>query len=118
MRAIVRFTPAARSKQRPETAGTRRAGAWYRQKRRPVALGALTPAIARAVPGAALRHNGRDKAENLPPALFSKPFMEVLGLAVGEGLVSMRRAATLLESGVDDFSDLFAVHGVVQPAEP
>ena len=44
--------------------------------------------------------------------------MEDLGLAVGEGLVSMRRAATLLESSVDDLSDLFAVHGVAQPAEP
>ena len=44
--------------------------------------------------------------------------MEVLGLAVGEGLVSMRRAAALLESSVDHLSDLFAVHGVAQPAEP
>ena len=34
--------------------------------------------------------------------------MENLGLAVGEGLVSMRRAATMLESRVDDLSDLFA----------
>ena len=83
-----------------------------------VALGGLTPAKARAVPDAALRHNGRDEAENLPPALFSRPYMEDLGLAVGEGLVSMRRAATLLELSVDDLSDLFAVHGVAQPAEP
>ena len=44
--------------------------------------------------------------------------MEVLGLVVGEGLVSLRRAATLLESSVDDLSDLFAVHGVAQPAKP
>ena len=82
-----------------------------------VALGALTPAIARAVPDAALRHNGRDEAEHVPPALFSRPFVEVLGLAIGDGLVSMRRAATLLELSVDDLSDLFAVHGVAQPAE-
>ena len=54
----------------------------------------------------------------LTPALFTRPFMEVLGLAVGEGLVSMRRAATLLELSVDELSDLFAVHGVAQPAEP
>ena len=47
-----------RPKQSPETAGTRRAGAWYRQEWRLVALGALTPAIARAVPDAALRRNG------------------------------------------------------------
>ena len=93
-------------------------GAWHRWKWRLVALGGLTPAIARAVPDAALRHNGRCEAENLPPALFSRPFMEVLGLAVGEGLVSMRRDATRLESSVNDLSDLFAVHGVAQPAEP
>ena len=30
--------------------------------------------------------------------------MVVLGPAIGEGLVSMRRAATLLELGVDDLS--------------
>ena len=82
-----------------------------------VALGGLTPAIARAVPDAALRHNGRDEAVNVPPALFSRPLMEVLGLAVGEGLVSMRRAAALLELGVDDLSDLFAVQGVAKPAD-
>ena len=62
--------------------------------------------------------NGRGEAENLPPALFSRPYMEVLGLAVGEGLVSMRRAATLLESSVDDLSDLFAVQRVAKPAKP
>ena len=82
-----------------------------------VALGALTSTIARALPDAALRHNPRDEAENLPPALFSRSFMEVLGLAVGQGLVSMRRAATLLELSIDELSDLFAVHGVAQPAE-
>ena len=85
-------------------------------KRRLVTLGALTPAMVRAVPDAVLRHNGRKEAENVPPVLFSRPFMEVLGLAVGEGLVSMRRAAVLLDLSVDDLSDLFAVHGVAQPA--
>ena len=69
------------------------------------------------MPDAALRHNGRGEAENLPPALFSRPFMEVLGLAIGQGLVSMRRAATLLDLSIDELSDLFAVHGVAQPTE-
>ena len=86
-------------------------------KWRLAALGALTAATARAVPDAALRHNGRDEAENVPPARFSRPFMEVLGLAVGEGHVSVRRAATLLELSVDDLSDLFAVHGIAKPAD-
>ena len=63
-------------------------------------------------------HNGRGEAENVPPTLFSGPFIEFLGLAIGEGLVSMRRAATLVELSVDDLSELFAVHGVAQPANP
>ena len=86
-------------------------------KWRLVAVGALTSATARAVPDVALRHNGRSDAESQPPALFSRPFLEVLGLSVREGLVSIRRAATLLELSIDDLSDLFAVHGVAQPAE-
>ena len=86
-------------------------------KWRLVALGALPSETTRAVPDAALRHNGRDEADNVPPVLFSRPFMEVVGLAVGDGLVSMRRAAGLLERGVDDLADLFAVHGVAQPVD-
>ena len=86
-------------------------------KWRLVALGGLNPATAHSVPDAALRHNGRDEPENMPPALFSRPFMEVVGLAVGGGLVSVRRAAALLDVTVDDLWDLFAVHGIAQPAE-
>ena len=86
-------------------------------KWRLVAIDALTSVTARAVPDAALRHNGRDEAENVPPALFSRPFMEVVGLGIGDGLVSMRRAAALLERSVDNLADLFAVHGVARPAE-
>ena len=40
-----------------------------------VALDALSPAQARAVPEAALRNNGREHADDVPPALFSTPFM-------------------------------------------
>ncbi len=70
-----------------------------------------------AVPDDALRHNGRDDVENVPPALFSRTFMEIVGLAVGDGLVSVRRAAALLDLSVDDLSDLFAFHGVARPAD-
>ena len=105
--ALARFNAAAN-----ELHVTASASKW-----RLAALGALTSATARAVPDAALRHNGRDEAENEPPALFSRPFMEVLGLAVGEGLVSVRRAAALLELSVDGLSGLFAVRGVAQPAD-
>ena len=86
-------------------------------KWRLVALGALPSATASAVPDAALRHNGREDVEDVSPVLFSRPFLEIIGLAVGDGLVSVRRAAALLDLSVDDLSDLFAVHGVAQPAE-
>ncbi len=86
-------------------------------KWRLVALDALTRPAASAVPDAALRHNSRDAAKNVQPALFSRQFIEVVGLGIGDGLVSMRRAAALLELSVDDLADLFAVYGVACPAE-
>ena len=51
-------------------------------KWRLAALNELKPARARAIPEAALRNNGREAAEGTPPSLFSKPFMEVIGLAI------------------------------------
>jgi Zn-dependent peptidase ImmA (M78 family)/transcriptional regulator with XRE-family HTH domain len=86
-------------------------------KWRLVAMDRLKPATARAVPDAALRNNGRDAGPATVPPLFSKPFMEVIGLAVDEGRVSARRAAALLDLAVDDLADLFATHGVQSPVE-
>ena len=86
-------------------------------KWRLVALGVLASATAHAVPDAALRHNGRADAEDVPPAPFSRPFMDVVGLAIGNGLVSVRRAAALLDLTVEDLADLFATHGVEPPVE-
>jgi hypothetical protein len=85
-------------------------------KWRLVALDRLKPAVARTVPDAALRNNGRDVGAAIPPP-FSKPFMEVIGLAVDEGRVSARRAGALLDLTVDDLADLFATHGVQSPVE-
>jgi len=82
-----------------------------------VALNWLKPARGRAIPDAALRNNGRDVIEVKPPLLFSRPFMEVIGLAIGEGRVSTRRAAGLLNLTVEDLMDLFEAHGVEPPAE-
>ncbi len=84
-------------------------------KWRLVALDALKPARARSVPDAALRYNGREAGEPNPPPLFSRPFMEVIGLAIREGRVSVRRAADLLSLTIDDLEDLFAAHGVETP---
>ena len=82
-----------------------------------VALGALSLARARALPDVALRHNGREDADNVRPALFSRPFMEVIGLAIERGLVSARRAAGLLDLTVEGLTDVFAAHGVADPIE-
>src|SRR3984893_12131865 len=84
-------------------------------KWRLVALDRLKPAMARAIPDAALRNNGRDAVPSVLPPPFSKPFMEVIALAVDEGRVSARRAGALLDLTVDDLADLFATHGVQSP---
>ena len=77
-----------------------------------VTLGKLKPAVARTLPDAALRNNGCEGAAGEPPPQFSKPFTEVLGLAIEQGIVSVRRVAGLLNLTVDDMADLFAAHGV------
>ncbi|MBU6418529.1 MAG: XRE family transcriptional regulator [Proteobacteria bacterium] len=86
-------------------------------KWRLVAMNRLKPSVARAIPDAALRNNGRDAGPAIIPPLFSKPFMEVIGLAVDEGRVSARRASALLDLTVDDLADLFTTHGVQSPVE-
>ena len=86
-------------------------------KWRLVALDRLKPAVARTISDAALRNNGRDAGPAVLPPPFSKPFMEVIGLAVDEGRVSARRAGALLDLTVDDLADLFATHGVQSPVE-
>ena len=77
-----------------------------------VTLGALPAAKARAIPESSLRHNGGMAGESVPPIMFSKPFAEVLGTALRQGLVSARRAARLLDVAVDELPALLAAHGV------
>ena len=85
-------------------------------KWRLVALGALKPVVARALPDAALRNNVREIAvEAVPPTLFSRPFVEVIGLAIDKGHVSVRRIANLLDLSVEDFAELFTAHGIACP---
>jgi XRE family transcriptional regulator, fatty acid utilization regulator len=86
-------------------------------KWRLVALDRLKLGMARAIPDAALRNNGRDTAPSIVPPPFSKPFMEVIALAVDAGRVSVRRVGALLDLTVDDLADLFATHGVQSPVE-
>jgi Zn-dependent peptidase ImmA (M78 family)/transcriptional regulator with XRE-family HTH domain len=56
----------------------------------------------------------RSRLDPIPP-LFSKPFVEVIALANKQGLVSVRRAADLLDMTIDDLKDLCAAHGVEAP---
>jgi Zn-dependent peptidase ImmA (M78 family)/transcriptional regulator with XRE-family HTH domain len=86
-------------------------------KWRLVALDRIKQAAARAIPDAALRNNGREQVNEVVPPLFSRPFMEVINLAIDAGRVSMRRAAGLLDLTVEDLKDLFAVHGLEPPAD-
>ena len=86
-------------------------------KWRLVALDRLKPAAVRGVSDAALRNNGRDVVQAITPPLFSKPFMEVIALAVDQGRVSARRAAGLVDLTVDDLGVLFTTHGVPSPLE-
>ncbi len=80
-------------------------------------LGEMKPAAARSLPEAALRNNGRTIVEDAPPAPFSRPFVEVLALAIDGGHVSLRRVAGLLDLTVEDLADLFATHGVEHPVD-
>jgi Zn-dependent peptidase ImmA (M78 family)/DNA-binding XRE family transcriptional regulator len=86
-------------------------------KWRLAALGCITQMAARGVPDAALRNNGHKTIAANPPPLFSKPFMEVVGLAIEEGRVSARRAAGLTDLTLDDLADLFTTHGLKVPFE-
>jgi Zn-dependent peptidase ImmA (M78 family)/DNA-binding XRE family transcriptional regulator len=87
-------------------------------KWRLVATGQLDPAAANAIPDAKLRNNGRDAPlrGELPP-LFSRPFIEVIALAIDEGRLSVRRAADLLDMNLEDFVDLCGTYGVKAPVE-
>ncbi len=93
-------------------------------KWRLVALGWLTAAAAKQIPDTALRNNNqpppllskvpRDSEEE-PPRLFSRPFMEVVRLAIRGGQLSARRAADLLDMSLDELAALCATHGVEVP---
>ncbi len=86
-------------------------------KWRLVALNLLPAVSAKQSPEGALRNNGRILASEPLAPLFSKPFAQVLSLALDQGRVSVRRAADLLDLDIEDLSELFASHGLRAPAE-
>ena len=77
-----------------------------------VTLGELPAARAHEIRESSLRNNGGMAAESRPPTVFSKPFAEVLETALRQGLVSVRRAAALLDATVDELPGLLAAHDV------
>ena len=82
-----------------------------------VALGGLPAARAREIPESSLRNNGGSAVESDVPTLFSKPFAEVLGMAIKQGRVSVGRAARLINVSVDELPGLLAAHGVEHEVE-
>lgn len=76
-----------------------------------VGLGHLGRATARAIPEAALRNNGHDSTA-VPPALFSRPFANVLAASIDRGHVSVRRAAVLLGLTIEDLDELFSSYAI------
>ena len=85
-------------------------------KWRLVAAGPIDRAAAKGVSDAALRHNGRPARAREPlPPLFSRPFVEIIALAIEQGRVAARRAADLLDMTLEDLVELCVTHGVQAP---
>ena len=78
-------------------------------------LGEIQLETARRLPEDALHKNGRRTREYVPPARFSRRFIEVVGLALEQGRLSIQRAVDLLAMTVADLEELFAAHGVQPP---
>lgn len=76
------------------------------------ALGELGWDVANSLPRSALRNNGHDVPIGSPPKLFSKPFVEVLDLAIARGHVSILSVASLLDLTIDGLADLFEDRGI------
>ena len=86
-------------------------------KWRLVAIGTLSSTEAKTIPDASLRNNGAKEKKVKQPPLFSRPFLEVVTLAIDEGRISLRKAADLLDTTTDELSDLCAAHGLEAPEE-
>ena len=80
-----------------------------------VELGEISLATARDLPEEALHNNGLKTGEKSAPSLFSRPFVEVIGLALEQGHLSVNRAGALLDLTVEDLEELFAGHGIECP---
>ncbi|MCY3598034.1 MAG: XRE family transcriptional regulator [Rhodospirillales bacterium] len=77
-----------------------------------VELGEINRAAAREISEAALHMNGRAARTDVPPARFSRRFMEIVALALEQDRLAVERAIDLLDLGPEDLEALFAAHGV------
>lgn len=81
-----------------------------------VDLERLEKSVGGRIAEARLRHNGRKKPAKEPlPRLFSKTFIEVIGRAIDQGRVAVRRISYLLGLSIDDLADLFTTYGIEPP---
>ncbi len=80
-----------------------------------VGLGEIDQVTAQEISEAALHMNGREARTDVPPALYSRRFMEVVALALEGDRLSVERAVDLLDIASSDFEALFAAHGVECP---
>lgn len=82
-------------------------------KWRLVSLGLLKGAAAERISDAALRI---DSPEDTPiPTRYSRRFMQTLGWGIEEGHISVRRAASIIGTTVDELSEIFSEHGLKTP---
>lgn len=77
-----------------------------------VALEHVSRAEVESIPEGRLRNNGHGRPRQRPPALFSRPFADVLATGLDQGHISVRRAAALTELPIEGLRELFAAHGV------
>ncbi len=84
-------------------------------KWRLVQLGSISKADLFDIRDERLTANGRPKKEQREPRLFSQEFVERLQQALSVGDLSVRRAASLLGTTVEDLADLFREYQLPVP---
>ena len=78
-------------------------------------LGWLAKAELDSINDAKLTANGRPKADQQTPRLFSEAFVRRLHVALAKGQLSVRRAASLLDLTIDGLAQLFRDHQLPVP---
>jgi XRE family transcriptional regulator, fatty acid utilization regulator len=81
-------------------------------KWRVVNLGLLSKAEIRAIDDRRLVANGRPGAVQCPTRLFSEPFVRQVSAALGNGRLSVKRAASLLHMSVAELAKLLEDYGI------